>query len=458
MTDATTESHRALRVTRTGGVLCALGFVLIGWPSLFAAALGLELVAAAFWCWARAAEDRAEQLPRWAWLRRPASALWLAAGLHAVVRDTGLGVQPAFQTLPGVVARVEALAVLWGGLELMAALPLARPFSDRAGPLGATGPWLPVMLPAAGFLVLWRHAALWTDLPDVRTAALVLLLVTACLAALRAFGRRPWTASLRWLAVGDCALGGALVALRAVPADAALLLWLGACGGHALLLAGELGGAATRRGPRPHRLWRVAAWTALASLSWPVLSTLGFGPPDVANPAFALAAAAAVALAAWVSVGRLVEAPERRTMVRREAAVPLIQIGAVATLAAGPVALAIAWWSGFEPSWTDSLAALTPAIAGGWAAGIGGRRSLAERPTLAGLAPRVAARGRRARRAARAAFDSIVAFERRLVAVLGRIAFALIAPARDLHTGDAQEYLLFLAGVAVLALVLPLLR
>ena len=31
-------------------------------------------------------------------------------------------------------------------------------------------------------------------------------------------------------------------------------------------------------------------------------------------------------------------------------------------------------------------------------------------------------------------------------------------PLRDLHTGDAQEYLLLLAGVSFLALLLPLLR
>jgi hypothetical protein len=436
----------------TGGVLCAAGFVLIACPSLFAAALGLELVAAGFWTWARAAKDRAEQLPRWAWLRRPASALWLAAGLHAVVRDTGLGVLPALQTLPGTVARVEALAVLWGALELMAALPLVRPFSDRPGPMSATGPWLPVMLPAAGFLVLWRHAAQWVGVPEVRTAAIALLLVTACLAGLRAFGRRTWTASLRWLVVADCALGGTLVALRAVPEGSALLLWTGAYGGHALLLAGELGGAAPRRGPHPHRLWRIAAWIALASLSWPVLATLAFGPPAVANPVFALAAAAAVALAAWVSVRRLVEAPERRTMMRREAAVPLIQIGALATMVVGPVALVIAWWSGFEPRWIDTLASLTPAIAGGWAASLGGTRDLGD------LAPRLGVIDGRARRVAQAAFGTVIRFERRLVAVLAGLARAVIAPARDLHTGDAQEFLLFLAGVAVLALVLPLLR
>ena len=32
------------------------------------------------------------------------------------------------------------------------------------------------------------------------------------------------------------------------------------------------------------------------------------------------------------------------------------------------------------------------------------------------------------------------------------------SPLHDLHTGDAQEYLLFLVGLGVLALVLPLLQ
>jgi hypothetical protein len=52
----------------------------------------------------------------------------------------------------------------------------------------------------------------------------------------------------------------------------------------------------------------------------------------------------------------------------------------------------------------------------------------------------------------------VLAVERALRALIRRIALALAAPARDLHTGDAQEYLLFLVGVAVLAVVLPLLR
>ena len=96
--------------------------------------------------------------------------------------------------------------------------------------------------------------------------------------------------------------------------------------------------------------------------------------------------------------------------------------------------------------------ALTPAIAGAWSGALGGGGGLAS------LEPGVRAQGGRARRVARAAFNAVMGFERRLVAVLVRIGQALIAPARDLHTGDAQGFLLFLAGVAVLGLVLPLLR
>src|SRR5262245_62807271 len=119
MTD-TTAPRRAQVLT--GGLLCAVGFVLLALPPLISAAIGLELIAAGFWVWARAAEDRAGQLPRWAWMRRPASALWLATGLHAVMRDTGLGIVPPWSTPAGAIARLEALAVLWAALELMAAL------------------------------------------------------------------------------------------------------------------------------------------------------------------------------------------------------------------------------------------------------------------------------------------------------------------------------------------------
>jgi hypothetical protein len=55
-------------------------------------------------------------------------------------------------------------------------------------------------------------------------------------------------------------------------------------------------------------------------------------------------------------------------------------------------------------------------------------------------------------------FRAVTLIERQLAAAIAGIARALGAPARDLHSGDAQEYLLFLVGVAVLALLLPVLR
>jgi hypothetical protein len=48
--------------------------------------------------------------------------------------------------------------------------------------------------------------------------------------------------------------------------------------------------------------------------------------------------------------------------------------------------------------------------------------------------------------------------ERGAVDLIARIGQGATSPLRDLHTGDAQEYLLFLVGVAVLALLLPLLQ
>jgi len=433
-------------------MLCAAGFALLAWPSLFAAALGLELFAAGFWIWARAAEDRREQLPRWSWLRRPALALWLAAGLQAVGGDHGIGLLGPLSTPVGALARVSAIGVVWGALELMAALPLVRPASVRPGPLAAAGPWLPVMLPAAGFVLLWRHADYWARVPEVRFAAAVLMIITAALAALRAFSRREWTVSLRWLVIVDSVLAGALVALRAVPDDAALLLWMGACGGHSLLLAGELSGGGALRGDRPRRLWRLAVWVALGSLSLPILTTLGFGPRGVAPPLLALVAAFAVAFASLVSVRRMAIEPERRTLVRRESAVPLAQLGALACLVAGPLGLLFSWWGGYEPGVIDTIVSLVPAVLGGWTAGLlADPRSAAQTRWVTGF-------GVIARNSALVVFHGVLGAERLLRRMLGRIAFALTAPARDLHTGDAQEFLLFLVGVAVLAVVLPLLR
>jgi len=63
-----------------------------------------------------------------------------------------------------------------------------------------------------------------------------------------------------------------------------------------------------------------------------------------------------------------------------------------------------------------------------------------------------------ARGAATALFRLFLAIERRVVAVLIRLGRGLLAPSRDLHTGDAQEYLLFLIGLSAVALFLPLLR
>ena len=63
-----------------------------------------------------------------------------------------------------------------------------------------------------------------------------------------------------------------------------------------------------------------------------------------------------------------------------------------------------------------------------------------------------------ARSVATLAYRGILGIERRLIALLARVARLLLAPSRDLHTGDAQEYLLFLIGLSVVALFLPLLR
>ena len=69
----------ALSSRYAGAVSASLGVALLTIPRVAWAALGLELMALAFWLWARALPDRGEQIARWTWLRRPAMALWLAA-------------------------------------------------------------------------------------------------------------------------------------------------------------------------------------------------------------------------------------------------------------------------------------------------------------------------------------------------------------------------------------------
>jgi hypothetical protein len=123
---------------------------------------------------------------------------------------------------------------------------------------------------------------------------------------------------------------------------------------------------------------------------------------------------------------------------------------ALAVLLSGvPLALASAWWVGFAPRGLIALLALLPAFLGG-ALGL-----LAVRPVEAGRGARA---GQVARHAARRLFRLVVGIERALVSGAARLVRVLATPLRDLHTGDAQEYVLFLVGVAVLAILLPLLR
>ena len=448
---------------RTGIALCTAGVALLWAPSLLAAALGLELVAAAIWWWGRAAEDAPQQVTRWSWMRRPATALWLAFAIHAAFPmlaqahhsvfsargallelARGAGTLDLFRT-------IAAAAVVWAGLELLAALPLTRAFSDLPGPFLGVRIWLPALLPAAGFAVLWRHDE-WTQVAAVRQTAIVLLMITAVLAALRAYARRAWTASLRWLVVTDCALAALLVAGGAVTPTATLLLWLAACGAHVFLLAGELRGSAPRRGAQITRLWRAASGVALASLAWPTAIANGPGHlgrlSGVVWPGIAFTSG----LAEWITVGRMVHAEERRKVMRADPALTLTHVAALLVLVLGPFALLVAWWGGFEPHWRESLAGLLPAVVGAWA-GIAARQS---RPR--GVWGRLEGVGVASRGLARRVFALVVYIERRVLAALDGLTGWIAGAMHDLHTGDAQEYLMFLVGLAVLAVVLPLLR
>ncbi|MCC6349249.1 MAG: hypothetical protein IT347_06620 [Candidatus Eisenbacteria bacterium] len=454
------------RATLAGLLASAAGVALLAVPGLIAAALGVEAVALAFWLWARTAPDRHEQLARWAWLRRPAMALWLAAalalalpasppparvpagesGVPRLVRAIAPDERDPLRTLRAL----QALAVLWAGLELLAASPASRAYPDLTGPLPAVGSWLPAMLPAAGFLVLWRQDAAWSHAPLMREVAGIALVLAAGLAVLRAYARRTWTASLRWLAVFDSALAGLLVAFDVVPGEVAFLLWFAAAGGRLMALAAELRGSAARRGQALARLWRLAGWTAGAALAWPLLVGVGFAGRTF-RPVEFVVLAAPVFLASALSLRRVVEVPERRTVPRLDAGRLLGLLGALATLALGPLALLLAWWAGFEASFPGALIALLPPVLAAWP------RARAAAPPPPGAAAPVTA-GAGARDFALSVFRSVTWLEGRLAAALGVLLRAVSAPARGLHTGDAQEYLLFLAGVSVLALLLPLLR
>jgi hypothetical protein len=274
------------------------------------------------------------------------------------------------------------------------------------------------------------------------------LLLTAALAALRAYGRRRWTAGLRWLVVFDSALAGVLLSSGAVPPWVAVVLWTGACGTHAYLLAAELGGAAPRRGPVMAMLWRMTSWISTAALGWPLLAAAGNLSPRRAVLTL-VCGGIPIALASWVNVARLVEAPERRALARPVFWLSPSRVAPAVLLGGVPLALASAWWVGFAPRPLFALLALVPAVLGG-VLGL-----LAVRPAEAGRGARA---GRIAQHAARRLFRLVVGLERALVSGTVRLVRVLATPLRDLHTGDAQEYVLFLVGVAVLAILLPLLR
>jgi hypothetical protein len=425
---------------RAGALLTLLGFALLWGGEPWQAALGLELFATAFWVWARESDNPGMQVARWAWCAgRPARCGSRPQCTQRCPRSFTRRTprrRPRRRDAPA-----RSLAVVWAGLELLAALPIERPYADIPGPLLAMREWLPVVLPAAGFAVLWRYAPHWMTVAPAREAAIVLLLVTSVLGSIRAFGRRQWTSGLRWLLVSDAALAGVLVALDAVPSLVSFMLWGAACGGRAYLLAGELRGAAPRRGQVLSQLWRAAMTVASASLAWPVLMTLGVAPGR-ARPIYFLAALVPVVLGTAITMRRHVEAPERRLIMRPRPLLSLGHIVALATLGLGPLALALAWWRGFETSLPALLVGVLPLLLGAAVAMPG--RDLVLRT--------------RARRAARGLFRFVVERERWLVVAIARIARGLSAPLRDLHTGDAQEYLLFVIGVAVLALLIPLLQ
>jgi hypothetical protein len=430
-----------------GALVCAAGLASLAHPSLLTTAIGVELLALAFWLWARAAPDAGEQIGRWAWLRRPASALWLAFALDAILPAMVAGPHAgAVQPL----RLVQAAAVAWAGLELLASLPLVRTYSDLPGPYLDVRSWLPVLMPTTGFLVLWRHAPLWSTETPVREVAVLLLAITTVLATLRAFARRAWTASLRWLVLIDCTLGAMVLASSALPYDVTLLLWTAATGAHTFLLAGELRGSAPRRGAMLTRLWRIASWTALACLAWPAAALNGPDQHGRIGTAVQVGLTIATLFAGWIVVGRMIPAGERRTVMRPEAVITMSHAAALGILALAFLSIGMAWWAGFEPTISTTLAALGPMAIGGWTAVLS-RQQRTLRRSIDHLV--TALRG-----PARKIFELFVRIEGAIVAGLGGLTRAMSRPLHDLHTGDAQEYLLFLVGLAVLAMILQVLK
>jgi hypothetical protein len=422
------------------GVLCVAGLALLLIPRLVAAALGVELIAAAFWLGARAARDPVAPLRRWEWLRRPASALWVGVALQGLeriaVRD---GIAPESFTLL-VVQVLGRLAVCWSGLDLLGALPGVRAFSDRSGPLAGGHFRMPALLPAAGALLFLRQTTIWT-LPVLAFSVIEAVLVVAALvAALRALVCISWRRSLRWLIATECALAGLHAAVAPLSRLASLALWVGACGGLALWLVAEHRGAALRRSPDLIALWRIAAWVSTTAFGWPlVFGALGAAHRQVP---LAVAVGGVTALVAWIVVRRPQPAPERRGMTRAAPPLSFHRVAALLTLLVGPVTLVASWAPGGPGRMLDPWLALLPFLIGGGLTRI--RR--VEWPRLA------------VKRTAQTLFHLVTRTEHVLVARGGQLGRALATPLRDLHSGDAQEYLLFLIGMCVLMLLIPVLQ
>jgi hypothetical protein len=182
------------------------------------------------------------------------------------------------------------------------------------------------------------------------------------------------------------------------------------------------------------------------------------------------AAALATMLTAWINVGRIVEAPERRTLMRADPAVTFSHLGALIALLTAPVAILGALVTGFHPPLFVALVSLIPAFLGGAFALWSRRRAAAgavsepdgtesaEGGTAFESVAQPAHAGVALRQFARVTFNVVVALERVVVSFFARLAQVVTSPLRDLNSGDAQDYLLFLVGLSVLILVLPLLR
>jgi hypothetical protein len=441
--------------TRWAALLLGGGMAGIWLPNLGLDAVALECVVTAFWLWSRRAEDAELHVRRWSWLRRPAAALWLAFALAAVsgggeaarvLRSDPMefGVREALQW-------GAALATWWCALELLSAPPFLRPYPDWIGPHARAGSWLPLVLPLCGLAAALRASRLWVGVPGLGPLLATLLLSGALLAVVRAFARPVWTGNLRWLACADASLAAALLALGRAPVAGVLLLLVAAFGTRALLLASEARGADMRRTRASRALWRFVSWLAGGGLAWAVgleLTDAGGGFAAVAM----LVAPLVGALGAWITVRRLVAAPERRAH-PRSAGVPIVQFA---------LGLGLTWCALAGLVLVGGRAIVA---GGGWAA-----ITLALLLGVAGAAPRLMHRiggpvvtamgsvGGRSRSLARAAYHALVRLVAAAVGMVGALGRALLMPLRDLHTGEAQEYLLLLLAFTVVAMVLPLLR